>query len=138
MKDTTKDMVALELVVLATVIVTAIVLHYFLLRTAFGVYFSFKALTFGLYLLRWIGWGFQHCRSKPHLHLAFSKILFVTEFGLGLGGITLLIVGILHGSIILSVLGLAVIICTASLDNWRRNALTKGDVQEERIEGVAH
>ncbi|MDA1277949.1 MAG: hypothetical protein O2960_28475 [Verrucomicrobia bacterium] len=137
MKDTTKDMVALELVVLATVIVTAIVLH-FLLRTAFGVYFSIAALTFGLYLLRWIGWGFQHCRSQPHLHLAFAKILFVTEFGVGLGGITLLVAGIFYGSIILSVLGLAVIIGTASLDNWRRNFLTKEDVHEERIEGVAH
>src|SRR6266487_2845513 len=62
MKDTTRDFVAMELLILATLAVASLITPFLL--SALGLWVPPTYIGGVLYLFRWTWWAVQHCRSR--------------------------------------------------------------------------
>ena len=114
MKETTRDFLAVELMVIATVMATATVLC-FLLNNV-GIAAPITATSVTLYFFRWLWWAVRHCRSRPQLHVVVGRLLCLTGIMVSLGGALLLVAG-LRG-ILLGILALSFFFAGLILVVW--------------------
>src|SRR5262245_44012491 len=102
MKEITKDFLAVELVIIAAALATAIALC-FLLNNV-GITVPIRWVGGALYFFRWLYWAIQHCRSRSQFHATVRRSLTLIGLSASAGGALLVVKGL--GGILIGVLGL--------------------------------
>ena len=131
MKDTTRDFVAMELLILATIAVASIILPF--LISLLGVWLLPMHIGGALYLFRWTWWALQHCRSRPHLHTAAARVLRVAGGLVSLGGAMLLWFALqqrLRWAILPGSAALALLVVVVGLVWWSYKEFSKPGPQQ--------
>ena len=131
MKDTTRDFVAMELLILATLAVASLITPFLL--SALGLWLPPTYIGGVLYLFRWTWWAVQHCRSRPHLHAAVARLLRVAGALVSLGGVMLLLFALRQqsrGAILGGVAALALLGAGVRLIWWSYKEFSKPEPRE--------
>jgi hypothetical protein len=125
MKDTTRDFVAVEILILVAIALSSVVLPGLLSQLAFGL----SIVHFGvfLYLCRWVGWAMQYCRARPHLHRIARRLIGWSAVLLCVIGVGIILDGWNRFGLRVGIPGVALVVVGVGLIAWMSKALTSGE-----------
>jgi hypothetical protein len=120
MKETTRDFLAVELLILLFILLSSIVLV--ALLSELGLALSAFPVGGLLYLCRWVWWAMQHCEAQPQLHRVAHKLVGWSGAMLCCIGAVVTVMGWRRFSPAVGLLGLGVVIGGGALIAWRSKA----------------